>query len=77
MITKEEDIFEETGQADDWCEKLWLPIIDVKAAMAAPSCVYCDQDHHLSLCKIIMDADQRKQHLEKSGRCFICLKNFM
>ena len=35
------------------------------------SCVYCDQNHQSSSCKVMTDVETRKQQLQKTGRCFM------
>ena len=40
------------------------------------SCVYCDQNHQSASCRMVTDAETRKQRLRRTGRCFICLKRF-
>ena len=39
-------------------------------------CAYCDQDHHSSQCRVVVDVKLRKGMLMKAGRCncFLCLK---
>ncbi len=41
----------------------------------APSCCYCQEEDHSSRdCKIVTQPEDRKQILQKSGHCFICLR---
>ena len=37
-------------------------------------CAYCDQAHHSSQCRVVVDVKLRKGMLMKAGRCFLCLK---
>ena len=43
-----------------------------------PKCSYCRQNHPSVSCKTVMDVAARKQILQKTGQCFVCLrKNHM
>jgi len=39
------------------------------------SCCYCQQAHPSRDCKVVTQAEARKQILRKSGRCFVCLRH--
>ncbi|KAL5490750.1 hypothetical protein EMCRGX_G015929, partial [Ephydatia muelleri] len=43
-------------------------------ANSSPLCVFCDQSHYSTHCRVVADQEKRKQLLLKAGRCFICLK---
>ncbi|KAL5475335.1 hypothetical protein EMCRGX_G025132 [Ephydatia muelleri] len=43
-------------------------------ANSSPLCVFCDQPHYSTHCRVVADQEKRKQLLLKAGRCFICLK---
>ena len=38
------------------------------------SCYYCDQAHLSKDCKVVTQAEARRQLLKKAGRCFVCLR---
>ena len=38
------------------------------------ACCYCNGSHQSHLCRTVPSAEQRKQCLMRSGRCFICLR---
>ena len=38
------------------------------------ACYYCNGSHQSHLCRTVPSAEQRKQSLMRSGRCFICLR---
>ena len=44
------------------------------AAVLMTGCAYCGHDHPSSLCRTVADTNSRKQILQKSGRCFVCLR---
>ena len=37
---------------------------------------YCDQGHTSSSCTIVTDVKARKEVLHKTGRCYVCLRNY-
>ena len=39
-----------------------------------PICCYCRQPHTSNSCGVITQPDARKRALQKSGRCFVCLR---
>ena len=41
---------------------------------SSPLCVFCDQPHFSTHCRVVTGREKRKQLLLKAGRCFICLK---
>ena len=38
------------------------------------SCSYCQQPHSFASCHVVTEAQARRQSLQRSGRCFTCLR---
>ena len=41
---------------------------------SGPTCTYCQQAHPSTSCGVITQLQARRQVLQKTGRCFICLR---
>lgn len=41
---------------------------------STPACCYCQQGHSSNSCKSVLDVDERKKILRRSGRCYVCLR---
>ena len=39
-----------------------------------PACCYCNQQHRPMNCTVVTQVDERKQLLQRAGRCFSCLR---
>ena len=37
-------------------------------------CAFCNQDHRTQSCTKVTDVKARKDSLQKSGRCYLCLR---
>ena len=49
-------------------------LVTKESSTAPPTCCYCNQQHRSTECTIVVQVDERKQLLQRAGRCFSCLR---
>ncbi|KAL5497136.1 hypothetical protein EMCRGX_G013555 [Ephydatia muelleri] len=79
LIVLEKEIEARERASTNTSSQPWKPTREYSTAAAllansSPLCVFCDQSHYSTHCRVVADQEKRKQLLLKAGRCFICLK---
>ena len=73
-------IMEEEVQACERMAAVSTTSVGVKKSVMAggsgkgPTCSYCQQAHSSNSCRTVTQPEARKTILQKSGRCFVCLR---